>query len=214
MLRKFDEANQVTAALTAMAVEQVFAGIDVKRGPVLCVQRTESHELRSTADAASGPVAPLQILQQRNALFELFQILAHEADVPSRSRVKERQPAFPGKDGGRRSFSKCAGARSGEEMGRRWARAVADYRGGGPVRRGSIHRSPPACVARRRRVAEKNPAPKTSGGAWKGRPRDGDPSPAAPPLPSNSPRQSSAAAPHCGRSSCNACKGEKTKAGR
>src|SRR5215472_10350084 len=45
MLRKFDEADQVAAALTAVAVEQVLTGIDVKRGPLLCVQRAESHEL-------------------------------------------------------------------------------------------------------------------------------------------------------------------------
>src|SRR5215813_9287942 len=177
MLRKFDEANQVAAALTAVAVEQVFASIDVKRGPVLCVRRTESHELRSTADAASGPVAPLQILQQRNALFELFQILAHGGWCPFQVESKGTAAGIPRQGWWAEEFFKCAGAKSGGEMGRRWARTVADYRGGGSFRSGSIHRSPPACVARRRRVAQKNPVPKTSGGAWKGRPRDGDPSP-------------------------------------
>ena len=41
------------------------------------MQGTESNELGSSAGAVSGPVVPLQVLEQWNALFELFQILAH-----------------------------------------------------------------------------------------------------------------------------------------
>jgi len=37
------------------------------------------------------------------------------AGVPSRSRVKERQPAFPGKDGGRRSFLNAQGPKAAEK---------------------------------------------------------------------------------------------------
>jgi len=33
------------------------------------MQGTESDELGTSAGAASGPVVPLQVLQQRNALF-------------------------------------------------------------------------------------------------------------------------------------------------
>src|SRR5216684_2567970 len=84
-LGKLHKADQVTAALTAVTVEQILAGIDIERRPGIPVQRAESHELLSCGDAATGPVAPLQVLQQRNTLFELFQILTHKVvGLPSK----------------------------------------------------------------------------------------------------------------------------------
>ena len=59
MLRKLHKANQVTAALTAVAVEQILTGIDIERRPGVRVQRAQSHELFSRADAVSVPVALL-----------------------------------------------------------------------------------------------------------------------------------------------------------
>src|SRR5467141_3902166 len=41
------------------------------------VQGTVSDELGASAGAVSGPVVPLQVLEQWNALFEPFQILVH-----------------------------------------------------------------------------------------------------------------------------------------
>src|SRR5260370_27586768 len=76
-LGELHKADQVTAALTAVTVEQILAGIDIERRPSIPVQRAESHELLSCGDPATGPVAPLKGLQQRNTLFELFQILTH-----------------------------------------------------------------------------------------------------------------------------------------
>src|SRR5712691_6974665 len=85
VLGKLHKADQVTAALTAVTVEQILAGIDIERRPGIPVQRAESHELLSCGDAATGPVAPLQVLQQRNTLFELFQILTHKVvGLPSK----------------------------------------------------------------------------------------------------------------------------------
>src|SRR4030095_2046196 len=133
---------QVAAALTAVAVEQVFAGIDVKRGSGFCVERTKSHELLSAAGAARGPVATLQILQQRNALFELFQILVHGAGVPSRSRVR---------DGGRHSQARMVGGEVFLNPQRPEAAEKREDSGPGQLQlivaqdlsaRGSIHRSP------------------------------------------------------------------------
>jgi hypothetical protein len=79
VLGKLHKADQVTAAMTAMAVEQILAGVDIEGRPGIPVQRAESHELVARGEAPTGPMAPLQILQQRNTLFELFQILAHGA---------------------------------------------------------------------------------------------------------------------------------------
>jgi hypothetical protein len=105
MPRKFHKANQVAAALTAVAVEQIFAGVDIERRPGVRVQRTKSGELLSRADAASGPVVPLQVLQQRNLLFELFQISSHGADVPFKSSLRDyRQHSQARMVGGREFF--------------------------------------------------------------------------------------------------------------
>src|SRR5215472_4930616 len=77
MLRQLHKTNQVAPLTTAVAVEQVLARIDVKRRARFRVQRTQPHELLAGASAAGGPVVLLQELQQRQALFEPFQILLH-----------------------------------------------------------------------------------------------------------------------------------------
>jgi hypothetical protein len=41
------------------------------------MQWAQAHKLLAATGAASAPVASLQILQQRNPLFELLQILIH-----------------------------------------------------------------------------------------------------------------------------------------
>src|ERR1035438_7952226 len=83
-LGKLHKADQVTAAPAAVTVEQILAGIDIERRPGIPMQRTESHELLARGGAATGPMAPLQVLQQRNTLFELFQILTHGVGLPSK----------------------------------------------------------------------------------------------------------------------------------
>src|SRR5207237_4425818 len=64
---------------TAMAIKEVLAGVDVERGMRFPVQGAQSHELQLIPGASSLPVALLQVLQQRNALFELLQIHIHSA---------------------------------------------------------------------------------------------------------------------------------------
>ena len=59
MLGKLHKANQVPAALTAVAVEQILTGIDIERRTGVRVQRAQSHELLSRADAVRGPIALL-----------------------------------------------------------------------------------------------------------------------------------------------------------
>src|SRR5713226_5658100 len=214
VLGKLHKADQVTAALTAVTIEQILAGIDIERRPGIRVQRAESHELLSRGDAATGPVAPLQVLQQRNTLFELFQVLAHGL-FSFLERAYERTGRIPRQGWWvTENLFRSAEARSGEGAGKQWARTVARRRDGEPVRPGSLDRTPGLCIARTRRAAERNPGPETSGGGWKNPPRDGDLSPAVPPPPRNSLRQSSAVAPHCERSGCNGCREEKPLAGR
>src|SRR5579864_7212642 len=100
VLRKFDKPNQITAALAAVAIEQILAGISIERRPGFRVQRAETHKLLSRSNATGPPVAPLQVLQQRNTPFELFQILAHGGWCRFQFERKRWRAAFPGKDGG------------------------------------------------------------------------------------------------------------------
>jgi hypothetical protein len=92
VLGKLHKADQVTATMTAVTVEQILAGIDIERRPGIPVQRAESHKLLSRGEATTGPVAPLQVLQQRNTLFELFQILAHGCCFLSAASLGENRP--------------------------------------------------------------------------------------------------------------------------
>ena len=77
MLGKLHQANQIPASATTVAVEQILARVDIEGGMDFLMQRTESDELGARAGAVSDPVVPLQVLEQWNARFELFQILAH-----------------------------------------------------------------------------------------------------------------------------------------
>ena len=74
---KLHQANQIPASATTVAVEQILARVDIEGGMDFLMQRTESDELGARAGAVSDPVVPLQVLEQWNARFELFQILAH-----------------------------------------------------------------------------------------------------------------------------------------
>jgi len=62
-----------------MAVEQILGGIDVEGGMGLLVKGTQPDPLLAEAGTIRLPVVALQILQQRNALFEPLQILGHDA---------------------------------------------------------------------------------------------------------------------------------------
>jgi hypothetical protein len=82
----YDE--QVASLPAAVAVEQVLAAVDTEGGASILMQRAESDELVVRSGGAPAPVVPLQVLQQRNALFEPFQILTHGVNRPSRVRVR------------------------------------------------------------------------------------------------------------------------------
>ena len=79
MLRKLNEANQVASLPAPVAIEQVLARVNVEAGASVLMQGTESHELGANRGEAPAPVVPLQVREQRNALFQLFQILTHSA---------------------------------------------------------------------------------------------------------------------------------------
>jgi len=75
------------------------------------MQRTEADELGAVTCRPRNPVLLSQIIEQRQTLFEFFEVLAHGAVLPSESERRRRWPAFPGKDGGWRNFLRAAAAR-------------------------------------------------------------------------------------------------------
>src|SRR5260370_6567237 len=87
MPRQLDKTNQVSALRAAVTVEQVLLGVDAETGMGLLMQGTQPHELGANGDLMPGPMVPLQVLQQRNALFEPFQILPHGVPSPPSVRV-------------------------------------------------------------------------------------------------------------------------------
>ena len=87
MAGQLDKANQIATLAAAVAVEEIFASIDVERRLSFPVQRTESDELGGAVTCRAGvPVLLPQIIEQRLALFEFFDVLAHGA-FPSGNRA-------------------------------------------------------------------------------------------------------------------------------
>jgi len=85
---KLHEANEVASLSAPVTVEQVLAWVDVEAGASFLMQGTGSDELGANRGRSSAPVVPLQVREQRNALFQLFQILTH--GVYRRSSIRVR----------------------------------------------------------------------------------------------------------------------------
>ena len=77
MVEQLDKAKEVAALAAAVTVKEIFAGVDIKRRPGFRVQRTESDKLGAVTGRPAGPIQLPQILEQRQSLFEFFDILAH-----------------------------------------------------------------------------------------------------------------------------------------
>jgi hypothetical protein len=85
--RKLDEANEVPAAAAAVAVEDILRSIDVEGGMRFRMERAQAEELGMSADRPRNPVLPFQVIQQRDALLERCDVLAHGS---SRGRWRAR----------------------------------------------------------------------------------------------------------------------------
>ena len=97
---EFGEANHVSAATTAVAVEQVFAGVHQKAWLVICVQRAQSHQSAAAELPRRLPIMCLQIVQQTESA-----VSTRREPVDSRTSCLDRQNTaeraqIPGKDGG------------------------------------------------------------------------------------------------------------------
>ena len=82
MAGQLDKAQEIAALAATVTVEEIFVSVDIERGPGFRVQRTEADELGTVTRRPAGPMLLPQIVQQRQALFEFFDILAHGVVLP------------------------------------------------------------------------------------------------------------------------------------
>src|SRR5262245_52338783 len=79
MARQLDKAQEIATLAATVAVEKIFAGVDIERRADFRVQGTEADELAAVASRPGNPVLQPQIIEQRQTLFEFFEVLAHDA---------------------------------------------------------------------------------------------------------------------------------------
>jgi hypothetical protein len=75
------------------------------------MQGAESNELGAASDRPGSPTLLPQIIQQRQALFQFFDILAHGAVFPLDANVGEGRQHSQARMVGRRKFLKAARAK-------------------------------------------------------------------------------------------------------
>ena len=94
-----------------MAVKEILAGVDIEGRSSLGVQRTESNELEAMTCRPGGPILVPQVIEQRQALFDFFQVFAHGAVWPPETSVGEGHQRSQARMVGARNFLRGAGAR-------------------------------------------------------------------------------------------------------
>src|SRR5262249_12770075 len=148
---------------------EVLAGVDVKGRAGFRVQRAKSDELGVVTSRPGGPILPSQIIEQRQSLFDFFEVLSHGRVFASRDEGRRTPAAFPGKDGRRRGkFLSGGGARgpAEQESAKTGLRDSPDRAASANERRG------PVCGAGRNEVVAQGPGRGPSGGGWRDRARD------------------------------------------
>jgi len=88
-LGQLDKANQIATLSAAVAVEKILPGVDIERRPGFRVQGTESDELGALTCGPAAPVPLPQVFEQRQALLQFFEILAHGVISPLETSVGE-----------------------------------------------------------------------------------------------------------------------------
>ncbi len=74
-----------------MTVKEILAGVDIERRAGFRMQGTESDELGAVSGGPGGPMLLPQIIEQRKALFQFFDVLAHDAVLPLEVNVRKGQ---------------------------------------------------------------------------------------------------------------------------
>ncbi len=111
MTRQLDKANEIAALAATVAVEEIFVSVDVERRTGFRMQWAESNELRPERDRSGGPTLLPQVIEQRKALFQFFDILTHGGVLPLAANVGEGRQHSQARMVGRRKFLRAARAK-------------------------------------------------------------------------------------------------------
>src|SRR5215467_1270387 len=94
-----------------MAVKEILVGVDIEGRSSLGVQRTESNELEAMTRRPGDPILLPQVIEQRQALLDFFQVLDHGAIGPPETSVGEGHQRSQARMVGARNFLRDGGAR-------------------------------------------------------------------------------------------------------
>ena len=86
---EFREANHVSAAATAVAVEEIFVGVHQEAWFVVSMQRAEPHPSAAAEWPRRAPIMRLQIAHERNLLFQLVESLTIHGLLASNGRIRQ-----------------------------------------------------------------------------------------------------------------------------
>ena len=85
---QFGEANHVAAAGASITVEEVLARVHQKAWLMIGVQRTQPHEAPTTDAPGCLPIVGVQVIQQRNLLFQFIERLSIHELSASTGRIR------------------------------------------------------------------------------------------------------------------------------
>src|SRR6266403_3251108 len=109
MAGQLNKANQIAALAATVTVKEILAGVDIERRSGFWVQGTESDELGAVSGGPGDPMLLLQITEQRKALFQFFDVLAHDAVLPLEASVGEGRQHSQARMVGKGKFSDTQG---------------------------------------------------------------------------------------------------------
>ncbi len=109
MTGQLDKAKEIAALTATVTVEEIFAGVDIERRAGFRMQGTKSDELGAVSGGPGGPMLLPQIIEQRKALFQFFDVLAHDAVLPLEVNVGEGRQHSQARMVGKGKFSDTQG---------------------------------------------------------------------------------------------------------
>src|SRR5437867_6929496 len=169
MAGQLDKAQEIAALAATVTVEEIFAGVYIERGPGFRVQRTKSDELAAVTGRSTGPILLPQIVEQRQALFEFFDILAHGVVLPPEANVEEGRRHSQARMVGHWKFLSDARAKEFAEL--ESAQTKAQLRDRLDPHALASERRERAFGGERKGPAGSGPGRATNGGAWRNRAR-------------------------------------------
>lgn len=169
MAGQLEQAQEIAALAATVTVKEIFAGVDIERRAGFRVQRTEADELGAVADRPGDPVLLLQIIEQRKALLEFFEILAHGAVLPLEANVGEGGQHSQARMVGEGTFLRDARAREFAEP--ESAKTKPQLRDRPGRRAPASERRGRAFDGEKKGPVGNGPGRSTSGGAWRDRAR-------------------------------------------